>query len=231
MFSNSQVMYQPAFYLLIAAGLLLTIGFRWGRRFNNRILHGTFDVVLDVLKSKDQQFTNIGGQTGYHANFLPAALKSVRRVDATLTMLPRQSLLYLPFSYLIQRFDRLYLNFYLNKKGRGTIAEGHLIDARFEKMRGNRIEHDLTVETFDWGGETYHLYSADETIRAALLDLKERIGDAPGNFRHAALVPEEDKAYLFQIPSPTTVGPILSAFAAWLDELVENRRKKAGTTE
>lgn len=225
MFAHAEIATQPAFYLLIAGTVLLSLGFVRGRRRNRRILRGSFDALSETLKPRDQQFTNIGGQTGYHANFIPGACRSVRRVDATLTLLPRQSWLYMPFSYLIQHFDRLFLTFFVNKRGRKVLKEGHLIETRFEKMRGNRIDNidQLQKENLEWEGMNFHLYYMDQAMRDHLLKLKDRLGQ-PGNFRHAAIVPCEEAAYLFQIPRPQTVGPIVSAFRDWFDEYVEAAR-------
>lgn len=225
MFQYTEIVENPAFYLLIAVSILLTLGYTWGKRANARILHGAMDSLLDVLRARDQQFTNIGGQTGFHANIVPGAARYFRRVDATITLLPRQSWLYMPFSWLIQKFDRLFLVFLPNKKGRKVLREGHLIDTRFETMRGNRIVNAERLQSEDlaWADRTFRIYYEDQTMREALLDLKERIGDAPGTFKHGALVPDEDQAYLFQIPNAHTVGPITSAFRDWIDDYVEAR--------
>ncbi len=220
MFAHSEIATQPAFYLLIAVTILLSLGFTWGRRRNKRILHGSFDALSDVLKPRDQQYTNIGGETGYHANFIPGAARTVRRVDATMTLLPRQSWLYMPFSLLIRRFDRLFLVFHMNKRGKKILKEGHLIETRFEKMRGNVISSADTLqnELIEWGGMKFHIYAEDDQVRSWMLALKERLG-SPENFRHAALVPAEENAYLFQIPRPATVRHTVTVFRDWLDSL------------
>lgn len=116
MFQNMQVTNQPVFYLFLAVSLLLSLGYIWGKRRNTRIHLSAFNAVVDFLKPKDQTFTNIGGLTGYHANIIPKINKTVRRVDLTLTMLPRQSWLYLPFSLILTRSDRLYVTLLFGKK-------------------------------------------------------------------------------------------------------------------
>lgn len=230
MFAHNEIASQPVFYLFIAFTILLTLGFTWGRRRNGRILHGVFDAISAVLKPRDQQFTNIGGQTGYHANFIPGAARSVRRVDATLTLLPRQSWLYLPFSLLIQKFDRLFLVFFMNKRGRKVLKEGHLIEKRFEKLRGNTISNasDLITEEFEWGGMTFRIYAADEEVKRWMEELKNRL-EVPGAFRHAALVPSEESAYLFQIPKVTEVARTTGIYRDWLDALAETGKTDSPT--
>ncbi len=224
MFAYSHVTSQPAFYLLIAVTVILTLGFSWGRRRNLRILHGTLDAISAVLKPRDQRYTNIGGQTGYHANFVPGAFKSVRRVDATMTLLPRQSWLYLPFSILVRKFDRLFLTFVVNKRARGSFSEGHLIEQRFERLRGNAIANAATLasEEIQWGPMTFRLYYEDDEARLALLDLKSRLGE-PDTVRHAALVPAQDALYLFQIPRPESARRVVATFRDWFDEFVSGK--------
>lgn len=220
MFANAEITEQPVFYLFIAASILLSLGYSWGKRRNRSILRGTLDGISEVLKPRDQQYTNIGGLTGYHANFLPGALKLVRRVDLTITLLPRQSWLYMPFSWLTRRFDRLYMSFELNKKARGRLREGHLIERSFEKMRGNRIENSDTLvhREVTWGKRTFHLYGVDDAMIRHLQNLQERLGRDPGRLRHVALVPEQDRYYLFVIPHFEETQRTVAVVSRWFED-------------
>lgn len=232
MFAYENIIYQPAFYFLIAITIALTLGYSWGRRINRRIVVNALDPLLDLFKARDQQFTNIGGQTGFHANIVPGNMRSVRRIDVTLTVLPRQSWLYMPFSLLIRKFDRFSMILFFNKRGRTITEEGHLIDTRFEKMMGNRIENapSLEVREIDWAGRSFHLYSASAAIAAALEALVERYGE-PGPIRHIAIVPSEERAYYFQIPRVGTVAPNVSIFRDWLEEHVESAGRGESSTD
>jgi hypothetical protein len=219
-FAYEEIVYQPAFYLLIAATVLLTLGFSWGRRWNKRVLMNALDPLLEIFRARDQQFTNIGGQTGFHANIIPGNARTVRRIDVTITLLPRQSWLYMPFSLLTRKFDRMQTIFFFNKRGRTLREEAHLIEARFERMMGNRIENaeSLSRETVEWGGRTFHRYSAGERSRTALIDLQTRLGE-PLTLRHAAIVPQSERAYVFVIPRYGTVPPVMKAVRDWLNGL------------
>lgn len=223
MFAYENIIYQPAFYFLIALTIALTLGYTWGRRINRRVVVNALDPLLEVFKARDQQFTNIGGQTGFHANIVPGNMRGVRRVDVTLTVLPRQSWLYMPLSLLVRKFDRFSMILFFNKRGRAVSEEGHIIDTRFEKMMGNRIENapSLSVREVDWAGRTFHLYSASEEIARRLQGLMERYGE-PGPIRHVAILPAEERAYYFQIPRVGTVAPHVSVFRDWLEEFVES---------
>ena len=219
MFQYEHLIYTPAFYFLIALTLALTFGYTWGRRWNRKIVVNALDPLLVVFKARDQQFTNISGETGFHANIVPGNMRSVRRIDVTLTILPRQSWLYMPFSLLVRKFDRMQNFFYFNKRGKALREEAHLIDVRFEKMMGNRVENvdTLECETVRWGDRTFHLYSASSRSREWLLHLKEKLGQ-PSSLRHVAIVPEKQRAYLFCIPKVGTVAPLMETFRDWLDE-------------
>jgi hypothetical protein len=230
-FAYEDIVYQPAFYLLIAFTIVLTLGFSWGRRWNKRVLMNALDPLLEIFRARDQQFTNIGGQTGFHANIIPGNVRTVRRIDVTITLLPRQSWLYMPFSLATRRFDRMQTIFFFNKRGRALREEAHLIDARFERMMGNRIENagSLSVETVEWGGRTFHIYSAGAASRAAISDLQTRLGE-PRTLRHAAIVPQSERAYAFVIPRHGTVPPVMTAIRDWLNGLVAEKDGEVADT-
>jgi hypothetical protein len=219
MFQYEYLMYTPAFYFLVAFTLLLTFGYLIGRRQNRRIVMSALDPLLEVFKAKDHQFTNIGGQTGYHANIVPGNAPAIRRIDTTLTVLPRQSLLYMPISFLIRRFDRMQTFFFFSKKARAITEEVHLIEPRFEKMMGNRIENAaaMTLEEIEWGGRKFNLYSTSPRSRKWMQHMINRFGE-PGTVKHAALIPAEERAYLFLVPRLNTVAPQMTNFRNWLEE-------------
>jgi len=222
--ANEAIAQQPIFYIFIAATILLTLGYSWGRRGNRRIYLSAFNALVDTLRPKDQNFTTIGGQTGYHANLVPKMNSFIRRVDATVTLLPRQSWLYLPFSLLTFRYDRLFLILFFGKKAMGLLSEGHLIEEKYSRFRGPKItnEETLQVETMRWGSKDFLLYYADTAIREELLRLKEKIGD-PGNFRHVAVVPDREQAFIFMIPKKGYVAEVFPIIYKWLNNLLERK--------
>ncbi len=221
---QTDIVQQPLFYLFIAVTILISLGYSWGKRRNRRIYLSAFDAITRVIQPKDQQFTNIGGLTGYHANFVPHKNRFIRRLDATITMLPRQSWLYYPVSRLIRRFDRLFLAYHLSPKAAGVLQEGHLIEKGYSRFAGASIENEdsLTRETIDWGGLTFFFYYQDQQIRTRLEQLREQIGD-PGPLRHVALVPEQDRLFVFMIPRIGQVEHVIATVTHWFTELVESR--------
>ena len=219
------IIYQPVFFLFIAFSFLLAFGYFWGRRKNQEIASSAFDDLLKVFRPTDQKFTNIGGAIGYHAN-LAVKRKGglLSRVDATLTMLPRHSWLYLPLSKCIRKYDRLFLELYLkNTPG----EECHLIETGYSRFSGARITNRnlLQQEELRWGNLQFLLYSQSPGTRAAFLDFMTRHPE-PGFIRHIALVPERKKCFLFMIPRQGEVAKNLLPVYNWLPRLLKNMETK-----
>lgn len=219
---STGVTQQPVFYLFIAFTLVLVLGWNWGSRRNKKIFLAAFNALVEVLKPKDQNFTTIGGQTGYHANLIPKQNSFIRRVDATITLLPRQSWLYLPFSMVTFRFDRLFLTLLFGKKAMKLVTEGHLIEEKYSRFRGPKItnEESLTMEKLRWDDREYLLYYADEGVRKDLLELKEKLG-RPGHLRHVAIVPDRDQMYVFMVPRLGYVDQAFPVIYKWINRLLE----------
>ena len=222
MLNGSDVVSQPVFLLFIFATMLLSLGYFRGRRKNQRIVATALKGLETVFEPKDQQFTNIGGLTGYHANIIPKKNRFIKRVDATITLLPRHSWLYLPISRVIRRFDRMFMVWHLTGKCSSAMSEGHLIEAGYSKFAGARILNVdiLEKETLTWGGKTFYLYSQTPQIRQSLLICKEKLGE-PGSVRHIALVPEQERVFVFMIPRLGTVQPTVQIIFEWFVAFME----------
>ncbi len=233
MFNGTEVANQPVFYLFVAGTILLTLGYGWGRRRIRRITTSVFNEITAVLSPKDQTFTNIGGLTGYHANFVPHRNRSVKQVDATMTLLPRQSWLWYPFSRLIRRYDRLFLTFHLSPKVTGRLREGHLIEKSYANFAGAKISNadSLQRETIQWGQRTFFLYYQDDEVKSRIEQCRQMIGADPGPLRHVALVPEQDRLFVFLIPAPGEVEGAIGAVYRWFSELVEAHPKSSPPKE
>ncbi len=223
----ADVTQQPVFYLFIAITILLTLGYSWGRRRNKRIYLSAFTALVDTLSPKDQNFTTIGGLTGYHANLIPYHNKFIRRVDATITLLPRQSWLYYPFSKMTRKYDRLFITFFYSPKAKNLLREGHLIENHYSRFRGPKItnEESLQHEQIRWGNTSFHLYYASDEERRHLLSLKDTL-ESPGELRHIALVPDKEQAFMFMVPRHGHVTEIFPVIYRWLDRLLETRYKE-----
>jgi len=216
----ADILYQPIFFLFIGFSFLLTLGYFRGRRSNRRICQSAFNDLVDVVKPDDQTFTNIGGAIGFHANlFVKKKGTPFSRVDATITLLPRHSGLYLPISKLIRKYDRLFITLYLKKP---PSEEAHLIESKYSKFMGSKIEnaHLMHHETVKWENFDFHLYyNSREMLEKMQAFIKKN--PAPGIIRHIALVPEQKKGFIFMVPKPDQVARDFARIYHWLPSVLK----------
>ena len=143
MFEHDYLVSEPLFWLFIAATAVLVWGYYWGEKENKRIYISAFNALVDIIKPLDQTFTNIGGLIGYHGNFVTSKDSPIEKVEATITFLARQSLLYLPVSILIRKHDRLFITLHLRQSPK---EEGHLIEERYSRYRHARITNEARLK-------------------------------------------------------------------------------------
>lgn len=220
MFKYEHILTQPVFFLFVAFSFMLTAGYFWGRRRNRKIFLSALQDLVDVVRPDDQTFTNIGGAIGYHANlYVKKKGAPFSRVDATITMLPRHSWLYLPLSKLIRKYDRLFITLYLKRK---PMEELHLIEKGYNGFRGTKISNTdrLQKESIRWGGYDFFLFHQSAAGRDALLRFAQEYPD-PGIIRHIAIVPEEKKGFVFMIPKPSLVKQFFAPIYRWMPTLAE----------
>jgi hypothetical protein len=217
MFKHSDIVTQPLFYLFIAFTAMLSLGYLWGRRTNKRVFLSAFNALVDIVGPDDQTFTNIGGLVGYHANLLIRRKSLISRVDATITLLPRHSLLYLPFSKLIMRHDRLFVSIHLKSALPG---EAHLIEAGYAGFRGPKIQNAkrLTRREVRWGNYDFLLYYERVTMHDRLTEYMQAHPD-PGVVRHIALVPDQRKCFVFMIPERNMVKGDFEPVYQWIQAI------------
>ncbi|HOK06085.1 MAG TPA: hypothetical protein PK836_03045 [Syntrophales bacterium] len=219
LFEHEYIARQPLFYLFIAFSALLGYGFFRGRRVNEGIFRSAFQDLLDIVRPVDQTFVNIGGTIGYHATLTPPKGGPVTKVEATITFLPRQALLWMPISLIIRRWDRLFVTLHLS---RPPVAEGHLIEKGYARFRGPKIAnaHLLKREDLAWGGREFFLYWGSEAIRGHLRRFTQERPD-PGRLRHLALVPSQRRAFVFMIPKAGQVARDLGPVYRWLPTVLK----------
>ena len=215
MFQHAYIITQPVFFLFVAFSCLLTAGYIWGRRKNKKIVLAVFKDLTDVIRPDDQTFTNIGGAIGYHAKLIvkkKGALLS--QADATITLLPRHSLLYLPISKIIRKYDRLFITLYLK---RPPPEESHLIEAKYSGFRGSKIDNAqrLNREEVKWGKFDFQMYYESMAMHDHFAGLMKKNPD-PGTIRHIAIVPNQKKVFIFMIPQQGNVARYLNPVYRWL---------------
>lgn len=215
MAEHAHIITQPVFYLFVAFSVLLTYGYFRGRRQNKEIFLSAFNDIMKVFKPDDQIFTNIGGAVGYHANlFFKKKGAFLSQANATITMLPRHSWLYLPISKLIRKYDRLFIEMFPKNKPQ---EECHLIEEQYARFAGAKITETerLQKETVTWGKHTFYLYYETPETRSGLMNFIEKTPD-PGVIRHIAVVPDQKKYFIFMIPQKGRVAKYLTPAYQWL---------------
>jgi hypothetical protein len=220
MFEHGHIVTQPVFFLFIAFSCILTIGYFWGRRQNKRVFLSAFNDLVDVVKPDDQTFTNIGGVVGYHANLFIKKRGPISQVDATITLLPRHSWLYMPISKLIMKYDRLFITLYMRHR---PPAEAHLIEAKYASFRGPKITnvHRFDREEITWGAYDFYLYYERAEMHDHFMKFIDNNPD-PGLVRHIAIVPGQRKGFIFMIPQKGQVKKDLTPIYQWIPSVIED---------
>lgn len=93
--------------IVILAGVAV-LQFFQGRKINVGLMRLFIQGFEKKLKIKDQLYTLIGEYSGFRVNY-DLSDKYINNVEMSLTLLPRQSLFYLPFSFMFKRGDRLFI--------------------------------------------------------------------------------------------------------------------------
>lgn len=214
---SENIVTQPVFLLFIAFSALLTFGYYWGRRQNRRIVHAAFDDLIVVVRPDDQTFINIGGAIGYHANLYIRRKGPVSQVDATITLLPRHSWLYLPVSKFIRKYDRLFITIYLRQ---GPAGEAHLIEVKHAGYGQRKIDDAERFRRSEvkWGEHNFYLFYRDEKMRDLFLSYIREHPD-PGGIRHIAFVPDQKKTFVFLIPGKGQVARYLAPVYKWVSSV------------
>jgi hypothetical protein len=218
--NTADILHQPVFFLFIGFSVLLTLGYFWGRRSNRRIYRSAFNDLINVVMPDDRNFTNIGGAIGFHANlFIKKRGAPFSRVDATITLLPRHSWLYLPISKLLRKYDRLFITLYMKKP---PSEEAHMIESKYSKFMGSKIEnaHRMHHDTVRWENLDFHLYYHSSEMREKMRSFMET-NPSPGVIRHIALVPEQKKGFVFMIPKQEQVARYFAPIYRWLASVLK----------
>ena len=115
-------------FAIVVLALVSTGAYFLGTKKNRWIASTLTKGLEEVLKPLNSNYVNIGGSIGY--NFAYSLPNPYTSAKGTITLSPRHSLLYLPFSLLIGVRDRFFVNVFTKKKLRG---EGHIVEAGWLK--------------------------------------------------------------------------------------------------
>ena len=98
--------------LLLAVSLIISVIYYFGYRKNVKIIKSIAIALEDALKPKDKLYTYLGGVLGFSVEY---KVDGMKKVLANLRLIPRQSVLYLPFMFITSGKDNLQLLFYTKK--------------------------------------------------------------------------------------------------------------------
>lgn len=118
------------FPLLIIFAVVATTQYFLGRRKNLVLIQKYANAMEAALKPIDKQYTWVGGYIGFKSEY-SVKQEMVKRVRATLHMMPRLSLLYYPIAKLTMRHDKLYV---VIETAKNIDGEAHLIQKGYYRM-------------------------------------------------------------------------------------------------
>jgi hypothetical protein len=193
---------------IIIAAVFTSLCYYRGRKKNRWISAWISREAEAALKPQETQYTNFGGSIGY--NFVYKLKKPFREAKGTFTLLPRQSVFYMPISLLISRHDKLYVQLYAEGKLAG---EGHILSRSFlPRARAiiTGFEGFSRTET-DCGGRRFVLLFKDKKMEERLTKLLFNL-ERPEILVHFCCYGENRNFYLYVKPVREKLGALLRSY-------------------
>ncbi|NJE85876.1 hypothetical protein E3E23_08585 [Thermococcus sp. CX2] len=186
---------------LMVLAAVSSIQFFKGRKLNLALMQHYLRSIEDVVKPEDKEYIWLGGYVGFRA-FYKINRDNIRKFEYTLTLLPRQSILYFPIALLTSRHDKLYI---IIKPLSQIKHEAHLIQKGYYRMKP-KIENEefLQREIVEIAGKKYEaLYEKKRDVE--LLKYLVESLSKPHNVKHVSLTPKTNVFYIFMKPEPDTI--------------------------
>jgi len=189
--------------LVIFAGVA-TLQFFYGRKLNLVLMKSVAETLEDVVKPKDQLYTWLGGYIGFKAEYdVDDAI--VEKIEATLTLLPRQSIMYLPVSKVTLGGDRLFLVVRSRHALKGDVHAIRKGTYRLSKAIDNEIEYlkeDVAVD-----GTEFRVYYKKKRDKDRLL--KYLSGLPVDKVKHVSVTPSTRVVYAFVVPEKRVIEEVI----------------------
>ncbi len=205
---------------LVVLAVVSTASYYLGTKKNRWIVSTMSRQLEDVLKPKTTNYVNIGGVIGYNFTYaLPAPYTSAK---GTITLSPRHSLLFLPFSMLLGISDRFFVNVFAKKKFKG---EGHIVDLKYmgkaniagvETMERRDVEAKGKKFVLLW--RKADLASTLESTLAAL--------DDPTSLRHFCAYHETGTFFMHLRPKSGSIGETVQTLVKKFPEYLESGKEQ-----
>ena len=198
-----------AFPVLIVVALVVAAGYFLGRRKNVLLMKLYADAIEGAVNSSDQQYTWVGGYIGFKADYKVKS-QLVKKVKATLHLLPRLSLLYYPFALLTMRHDKLYV---IVEVAKSLAGEAHLIKKghyRFLPPGIDDVER-LRRSEVTLGDTKFELLSEDAKGERQLLSWAQGLKVDFNKVKHLSFTASTNVMYAFVEPDTDVIPALLKA--------------------
>ncbi|AEH24204.1 hypothetical protein [Pyrococcus yayanosii] len=186
--------------VMVLAGVA-TLQFYKGRRINLLLMQHYLKSIEDIVRPEDKNYIWLGGYVGFKAEY-KVRRDNVEKFEYTLTLLPRQSLLYFPVSKLISRHDKLYI---VVRPSFEITREIHLIQKGYYRIKP-KIENEplLVRDVIDVGGVQFEVLFEKRADIERLVEFVKGFSNVR-NVKHVSLVPSTNVIYVFLKPEPETI--------------------------
>jgi len=195
------------FTILLLLAVVAVLQFYRGRKVNLILIEYTARRFEEILKPRDKEYQWIGLYVGYKARF-ETPYRSLRRVEVVLTLLPRQSLFYLPIALLTSRHDRLYLFFRYDRR---FSSEAHVVRKYYYRLGLRRVIRGIegmNVGSTKINGKTFYLVYNDAKLASKLVELVKSLSK-PDIVNHIAVVPANSSVFLSARVSPKSFDELI----------------------
>lgn len=192
-------------FALIVLAVAATGSYFYGAKKNRWVVSKLSKDLEEALKPVTTNYVNIGGAIGYNFNFV--LTPPFTSAKGTITLSPRHSLLYLPFSLLIGVRDRFFVNIFTKKRLRG---EGHLV--RKEYLNRAQIEgaDSMDRKEVSIGALRFIVLWKGADLSCDLEKLLESLPE-PARLRHFCAYPETKTFFIHALPNQGRIGATLEA--------------------
>jgi len=184
--------------LILVFGGVVSLQFFQGRKLNVILMRYYIRGFEENLKPKDQLYTYIGGYVGFKVQY-ELEDEFVKQVQMSLTLLPRQSLLYFPISLITRKHDRLYILLRLKQK---LGYDAHIIKKNFY-FPGPQLDNIETykkeIATYD-NNKFYIFYKNKDDINSLEKLIKRSMNF--NSIRHIGYTRETNVIFLLLKPDP-----------------------------
>lgn len=195
------------FGVLLLFSILLVMAYYRGGKKNLRILKATAGMLEETLRPADKTYTWLGGTIGFRAEY---RVSGFEKVEALVTVLPRQSLLYMPFALLRGSSDRLEIIFFLKNS---IDSELHIIK-QSELKQAPALKKRSLMEVDAPVPEGYSILASRPDSATLKGILRKKDSFFTSHLCHLALVPERKTLFMsFSLPisNPAAVSKNIKA--------------------